>query len=379
MKTSRLKLKYLYYSYYVLCILVLLSRFTQTFTFLEYIFKFILPYLPILGILLILTKTNFTFDPIFLILIPLQFLGQSNFVITDNFIYIVIFYLLFKDESPDEFIKLHFYSLSFYVLILSISSLLGILDNVSFYTGVRFRRGLTFSHPNMLAIVLLSIHSSWFYLITQKIFKHSSILIISLILQIFLCFFYYDTRNGAISLLLLLLFIIIINPLQSISKSDNYKKIINHAWILPIIFFLISVFITITFDNSNYIYNKINSILSGRLGLQSNAFSKYGYPLFGKGMTFSTGKDYDYVDAFYNAKVYEYGLLVESIFLIYLSFSLKKFFKTNDVAISTILLLIFITYFLESFIEKETFSFIMCPFLVYLFISNNQKRSNHDA
>ena len=379
MTLKKFNIKYLYYAYYVVCIIVLLNLITNTFPLVDGLFDQIRHYLPLLGILLIFTKKNLKFSPLLIVLVPLQLLAQSQRIPYDNFIYLIIFYLLFNDENADNFIKLHFYCLGIYTVLLSVSVFLGIIDPVEYYLGSRYRRSLSFGHPNMLAMVLLSIHACWFYLIERKHFKKKLPIIISLIVNILLCLFYYDTRTGALSLIFILFMVLCFNCLERYFTKNKYLiSFVRSCWVIPIVCLIISLGLTVTFNTNITLLDNLNSLLSGRLVLQQGAFLKYGFPLFGKGLAFSTGGaiTYDYVDAFYNAKIYEFGLLALSIFIIFISLKLRSFLKNQSPNLALVLISIMLIYCLEAFLEKETFSFMICPFLVYLFISNNVKQGD---
>lgn len=379
MTLKKFNIKYLYYAYYVVCIIVLLNLITNTFPLVDGLFDQIRHYLPLLGILLIFTKQNLKFSPLLIVLVPLQLLAQSQRIPYDNFIYLIIFYLLFNDENADNFIKLHFYCLGIYTVLLSVSVFLGIIDPVEYYLGSRYRRSLSFGHPNMLAMVLLSIHACWFYLIERKHFKKKLPIIISLIVNILLCLFYYDTRTGALSLIFILFMVLSFDYLKRFFiENINLFSIFRLSWILPILCLFISLFLTVKFDININLFDRLNGLISGRLYLQQGAFFKYGFPLFGEGLAFSAGGEitYDYVDAFYNAKIYEYGLLALCCFLLIISFKLRAFLKNQSPTLALLLISIMLIYCLEAFLEKETFSFMICPFLVYLFISTNVKQGD---
>lgn len=160
-----------------------------------------------------------------------------------------------------------------------------------------------------------------------------------------------------------------------IFKNGRFIRYITpkFKWLLVFVPFLLAVFSyigTVMYNSKNYVWRKIDDLLTGRLHLGKNAIENYGIRLFGNDVDWighpiftQYRGEYNYVDSSYVRILVQFGvailllvLLIYSI-MIYTSICNKKYYLTW--------ILIFICVF--SVTEPRLFDLTFNPFpLIFL-------------
>lgn len=372
----------IFYAYYIVCIIVMMKMFTVWIPFWSPILELLAQVLPLLGFVLILFAKNENTNFILLLSACLLYvLGFSQWFPFDNFIYISIFILLLGNLDFNKTVKIHFWTVTIYTLILIGLTLFNIIEPVVFSSGDRIRRAFAFVHPNIFSLPMLSIFSTWLYLLIKKEFKQGLLFIVSIIFSIFLLIFYCDTKSGSICLIMLLFFYFV--HLATI-KSKNFGKVCmffqRYIWVLPVLLFAFSIFYTAFYDGNNTLWAKFNDILTGRPYLQHLAYINNGLPLFGKGLSFDNGAagSYEVIDSFYPAKIFENGIVIVSFFIFLIAIRLKKLIYNDKYNADLLPLIMTTVFFLEALSEKEPFAFMICPFLIYIINYTGKSKGAHN-
>lgn len=151
----------------------------------------------------------------------------------------------------------------------------------------------------------------------------------------------YIPTNGRLSFYLSILILFISVFLKLNPHFFDNKKI--WLYLSSLIFFIccfLSVYISVTYDNSNQWMRALNTILGNRIFLSKNALLQYGYSLFGQEVKFygyglsSEGKQaagaYNYVDNMYMRILIKDGMLFLLLYLYIHTLALIRSYKTHD-------------------------------------------------
>lgn len=336
---------------------------------------------PLLGILLIFFKGDITLNikktiP-FLIL---YLLASANGIKKEDMIMIGILAVLFKDDSY-KFMLFNFIFLFLYLTISTPLSALGLINNITLHAERGIRHGFFFNHPNLFGLATIACLSSFFYICTikqSKVFNISFVLL-SIFSILFLNNIVMTRMNTIVVIVLLVCFIIWLLS----SNMTFLKKIIDffskYEHLLIIITPLLVLLMSFMFGYGLPGMDKVNHLLSGRPFLQYNAITKYGFPLFGKNMSFTNGDGntlYEVLDSGFISYIFNYG----AVFFYYLLFSLTNLAKKVNLK-KTHLIIPVLVFCLSGVTENLLFCFVHNPFIVILvshYLFDNQKETNYD-
>ena len=331
---------------------------------------------PLLGILLIFFKGDITLNikktiP-FLIL---YLLASANGIKKEDMIMIGILAVLFKDDSY-KFMLFNFVFLFLYLTITTPLSAAGLISGKIFNDARGLRHAFFFNHPNLFGLATIACLSSFFYICTikqSKVFNISFVLL-SIFSILFLNNIVMTRMNTIVVIVLLVCFIIWLPS----SNMTFLKKIIDffnkYEHLLIIITPLLVLLMSFMFGYGLPGMDKVNHLLSGRPFLQYNAITKYGFPLFGKNMSFTNGDGntlYEVLDSGFISYIFNYG----AVFFYYLLFSLTNLAKKVNLK-KTHLIIPVLVFCLSGVTENLLFCFVHNPFIVILvshYLFDNQK------
>ena len=280
----------------------------------------------------------------------------------------MIFYLIIFMGSinvPGErILKVSCFTQSILLFLLVVGSQLGIILDYVRADADRTRHFLGFSWTTTGAILFLFIILQYIYL------RHGELSWIETLAIILISMFFYlmtDSRFAfAICVCSALFFAMFKNLINKGRITVLFKKILI---IVPELVALFAIAIHYFYNDSNPVYKRINSLLSGRLLLGRNAIKQYGIPLFGQkiewiGYSISEKLkgEYNYVDCSYIQILLEYGLLFLIIVLAFYSLMIKKSIDNKQYYFTWILLIILIFSVIEPRLLNLTFNPI--PLLV---------------
>lgn len=169
MENQRIK-ENIFYACYVECVIVMMKMFTVWIPFWSPILEVLAQILPLFSFVLILANIKRINVPLVLCACLLYVLGFSQWFPFDNFIYIAIIILLIGNFNFNKTIKIHFWTFTIYTLILIGLTFFNVIEPVVFSSGDRIRRAFAFVHPNIFSLPMLSIFSTWLYLLIKKEF-----------------------------------------------------------------------------------------------------------------------------------------------------------------------------------------------------------------
>lgn len=150
--------------------------------------------------------------------------------------------------------------------------------------------------------------------------------------------FYCDARQAAGCIFLVLLASLYLSRLEKKQKSLN--KWFGGILIMGIpLFFVLSLYSTLSYDSSDIGWVAANVVLSGRLALGLEAIEEFGIPwlgqvvkMFGAGFT-GVGEEYNYVDCAYIQMLLRWGIVVVALFLLGFVRICRDAYKRRDLVL----------------------------------------------
>ena len=165
-----------------------------------------------------------------------------------------------------------------------------------------------------------------------------------ILIAAYLSFFLCDARQALVCILLLFLFAIWVSYLINQDKKINKKLSTLFALTIPFLF-TVTLFATLSYDETNPLWLIVDLAFSGRLSLGLDGIKEYGITWFGNnfflvGAGYS-GADlvYNYIDSTYIQFLLRWGIIVMTIFLLNVVKIGIDAFKRND---NTLLLSLFV-------------------------------------
>lgn len=321
--------------------------------------------MPLVGILLVLfydTRKIINkklFIPFFLLYI----FASANGIKNEDILMLFILSVLYQNDFK-RFILYNFIFIASFILITTPLSHLGILSNNILVESRGIRHGFFFSHPNQFGLAATSCLYTLYYLISTHTIRLNKIIFLAIV--IFVTYFLNSivmTRTNTL-LCILLIVITIYSLFKNKFKRLNLDKFTKYLYIVfPLTILLIFV-TTILYPYHFTFIDKLNSALSGRIQLQSNALINYSLPLFGLNMYFDSGAlhgVYDVIDSGIFNYIYTYGLLFFIFTMSSITYMIYKTSKNNQY------IPILILYFcLTGITENVLLSFVYNPVLVLL-------------
>lgn len=374
--------------YFMSFIIFFVSSFLQTSTYRYFFTMHVLNYLQYLAILLLVFKILFfqkynwrqVVFSFFLLFISVVAVMQSKSPIP---CYFSLFVIASHNINPDKIIRWYFIFGSIILIFVIISSLTGLITNLTYTRGNFIRRSFGIIYPTDFAAHVFYLILAYCYLYFQKI-KFKNYLGFFLIAL----FVYYFT-NARLDVLCILLVIPTMVFIKSGAVSYHFKKVI---WMLPAIFALFTVMITFLYKYNFKFLNLLDKVLSHRLTLGSEGFSRFGLPLLGThvvekgwggslGMKASShlGLDFHYfmLDSSYIRILIMYGLVFFVTLIVLIS--VYSFYDVRKK--SYIMPAIFMLIALSSIVEQHMLEIAYNPFFLVLFsvLDNKLKVSGQNG
>ena len=363
---------------YLWLTLIYFCKFYLTpFTFIESTFSVLGYALPIIALVLLFMDNKATVKWPFVCAIGLVYLvSNTNFNYVNDIQITLLLVLLFSNEEPVNVIKCTYWFMLGYFVINIVASCLGIIPNNVTLTSGRTHYIFNFAHHNKLSLYIFGLMGQIYYLFKKGVFKHKLIIVCSFIGLTVFTLFICESRTGGLIQLVLTLWCIL--DFYLIDKFSTLERLINKigkfCWVLPILTLVVSLVISVIFNNESQIWQLLNKFVTGRFYLQHNYYLKNGFPLLGAGLKFcGYGCEvYDYVDNGLLRFVYENGLLFTCIITFGISFRIKQLIKDSNVRI---MLIITLTYCMITIFEW--ISYLYCPFILILFSAFLEKKEGN--
>lgn len=262
-------------------------------------------------------------------------LASGNMQLTNPLVSLIIFSLCARDLDYQRILKLSFKVILSILLIVIISSQIGLItDYISVFED-RTRHFLGFLYalyPGALVFELMLIA---IYL--DKSFCCKLLLVI-------LNFVIFGLTSGRLSfgLTLIAIFLCSETSVKVLRKISSYKSIKFILASVYIGFAVISLYLSLIYTESITWLYELNRLLSYRLNLTQRALSMYGISLMGKKVSFTggavnahgvnvnAGMEYLTVDNGYIDILIKYGIIAMIVYLAILTYLLYILLKTEN-------------------------------------------------
>lgn len=270
---------------------------------------------------------------------------SNNLQLTNPLISLIIFSLCARDLDYGKILEISFKLILTMLLIIIISSQLGIItDYVSNQAGrVRHFLGFLYAlYPGTLIFELMLIA---IYL--NKSFKIK----LFLVLLDFVVFIFTDSRLsfGLTLISLLMCSESMVKIVKKVTENNIIRILFSSVYMW---FALLSIYISLIYTESVKWLYELNRLLSFRLRLCQQAIATYGITLTGKRVSFTgaavnayginvnAGTEYFTVDNGYLDILIKYGVIAEVIYIILVSYLLYKLLKTGNYRLYLIICII---------------------------------------
>lgn len=236
--------------------------------------------------------------------------------------------------------------LSVLLFVVVVSSMVGLIDNTLFVKSGRSRWCLGFRYVLYAPSIYFNIACLWAYLNKNKkrVFEMCVLFAVNY-------WFYYMT-NSRITFVLTSVVLLVPAILPNKSTNKHFKK-----WriVIPsyLIFFFISVSMTVFYSDSIGWMKTVNEFLSQRLSLGKASIVQNGIGLVGQKLTMiGNGMDaygkissdaftnYTYVDSLYVQILIHYGMIFTVLYLLIMTVAMYKCYVIRDRVAIVILTLI---------------------------------------
>lgn len=287
-----------------------------------------------------------------------------------------------KDVNFRDIISWYFYLTLILVMTMMILSLTRIVPNLVYYSASRpTRYALGMLYPSVIAAHYFYLALAYCYLRFGKLNVIDYLLIIS---GDVVCMLLTNTKLDFLATLLIIPVMIIA---QRAYFGKKWSSIIAAFWWMAIpISASIMIFLSYFYNPSNHLLRKIDSLLSGRLGLGRLAFKKYDLNLLGrtiiehsfagiKGQRLNNSgggvpQNYFYIDSSYMRMLLLWGLLAFIIVIVCLTFIALRSTVRKTFILSAVILVASLSFMFEPHIIQIIYN----PFLLAL-LSNSQFNS----
>lgn len=253
------------------------------------------------------------------------------------------------------------------LIIITLFSQIGIIDNYTFYRENTIRQALGFYYPTDYVAMVFYILTCLLYVLIiinkLKYIKYLLFIVLSLV-TFTLC----NSRLGSISIFLLIPLGIYIEK-RSINKLSKIEKFVL-SYSMPLffilIFFLIFVSILLPY---NPILQYLDKILSYRIFYSKLGVLNYGFSLFGQYIYMQVStlpgevSNYFFLDSSYVNITLRYGLIVIFYILFVFTIENKKELNQNRILVPCIILIIG----LNSLVGQQMLDLVYNPFLLLPF------------
>lgn len=286
----------------------------------------------------------------------------------EKYFILLLFLVAAKDINIDKFIK---FDVKLKVLFMLTIILLFFMGYTNVYNMTRsdgmIRYSMGFSHPNVFAAYVFFIMAEVFYLLYKK---NRLCLFIMLLCAFFLIDKIANSRSVMLGLIFLMVFTILdFEKIKIVKKIPTFK--------IFIVFFMLSLIIGYTFNESNAFYKALNLISSQRIYFMHKYLSQYNINLFGNHIVyvsslFASKKNIEamILDNSYLLFLLKYGILNFAVFSCLIKKVLDKYENNNFLLKSIFVALIIFGFFESTFIYINTNVFLL--FLSKVFFNDRK-------
>lgn len=247
-------------------------------------------------------------------------------VVTNDVTWIVIFIISARDIEFRKIARISIVVGAIMLAFIIFSALSGIIPNRVMGYPVRTRYYLGFNYPSLAPTLLFNITALLVYIHRNQIkFWQMGVLLgIDILL-----FIVTDSRNPFALVCIALAAVIILHY-----KPDLFDNSKVAGWILvlsAVICTVICLYLSTTFDPAVPWKAKLNSTLSGRLNLSHASLQQRGVRLFPRPFPQSDGGvNFPYVDCTYLYVLQEYGVILSTAFLGFMTYGFYKIWKQKE-------------------------------------------------
>lgn len=287
--------------------------------------------------------------------------------------------LIFSAKNVDFnlLIKTYFKVITSLIIVIMLFSLVGFLDNLTYYRNSIARHSFGIDYPTDFAAYIFSAALAYCYSYFKKLnFLRYLILFLLAIIVNYL-------TNARLDTITIILIIPVMMISQNAQKGEKWcKAIASLYWIAFPLLGFIAVYATYFFSADNKLYFLSNNMFSGRLFYGNEALHKYGFSIFGQNviergwgsitghnlMNGTTGSTYFYIDSSYIRLLVIYGIaMFLLIFIIVLIISIRETYLGNYLLPGIMLLLSVSALIDQHFLE------VACnPYLIALLATVNR-------
>lgn len=263
------------------------------------------------------------------------------------------------------------YTLLVYVIGMTLTISMVILGKVQGELHTLYKGGIEykindfgFSHPNSaynhLLMIALMIVAVW-----QERLRWYHYGIMTFIM--FVAYKVFFSRTGFLIYLLLCMVIGILH----IIKWDKFKKVLFFILnLIPAEIFTLSYILMIWYDKGNPFVNNLNSFVTGRIMLSSQAYKYAGLSWFGA--VKSDWMNWLFIDNAYLSILIRYGIIVCVLCSVTYSLTCYRIWKAGEYYILTILSIISVYAFMEYMVVNVTWNPLLL-FISVLLFGNGRK------
>lgn len=264
------------------------------------------------------------------------------------------------------------------LIIIILSSYLGVIENYIYYDTTRERQYLGFRYALYPSSILCNIIFLKVYLEKERISWKSIIL---LLISSYILYTLTDSRLTFVLGLLILVF----SAVNKINPSIC-EKILLRLLIFSYVFVgIISLYFTLNYNHLIDWQENLNEILGGRLSLGYSTLEFYGYGLFGREVELvGNGLDvngivnsssYNYVDNLYVQLLLKTGVLFLVFFIICMTYVTYLTYKQKNLYLYVILVVLALHGLIDDLIlqiQYNSFWLLITP-VIYGILVNRRK------
>ena len=285
---------------------------------------------------------------------------------------LILFTIAFVDIDFKKLLSIFAATIGTGVIIISISSMLGILNNLTYTSGGRLRMALGINYPTDFAAYIMYFCLVWIFLRKDKISYPEIVLMYGLGAVVYKVSY---ARNSTICILLLATSVLLIKLVKNIPRWISFSA----ALAFPVCT-AISLGLSRFYSPDNHIMAELDSLLSSRLSLGKGIFDYYPLKLFGQHIDmvgnggyslsglnhYSNGNSgYNFIDSSYLSVLFRFGIFVFMCTIIL--FTLTGFIARKNKDYSGLLVIVIIA--LHSTVEHHLLDLNYNPF-IFLLISS---------
>lgn len=246
-------------------------------------------------------------------------------VVTNDVTWIVIFIISARDIEFRKIARISIVVGSIMLAFIIFSALSGIIPN-RVMGVIRIRYFLGFNYPSLAPTLLFNITALLVYIHRNQIKFWQMAVLLGIDILLFII---TDSRNPFILVCIALAAVIILRY-----KPDLFDNSKVAGWLLvlsAVICTVISLYLVTTYDPTKTWMSNLDGTLSGRLRLSHQSIQQRGVRLFPRPFPQSeNGVNYPYVDCTYLYVLQEYGVILSTAFLGFMTYGFYKIWKQKE-------------------------------------------------